>query len=154
MRDVLFSLQPTVRLDVAAPEQALSYWTPCVIPSVVRLQPFNRCALTPSQVFDQVGIARYEHSSPALHGPVEDGKAGPLGNVVRNPSSVAADVELEAEVVERGPEIVNTVAEDKRPGGIEWLDFANVKAILQSFAVSFDSDGAQLAIHPPRGVRL
>jgi hypothetical protein len=115
----------------------------CIVPSVVRLQPGNRCPFFLPKVLDFF---------PSLSGTTPrffpDRKHALFCDGDGDTAAKTSHMELVDQVIEGSPQVMEAVTDEKRPRRVEWFDVSDVEAIFQSVVLSFGSDGAKLAVDP------
>jgi hypothetical protein len=134
--------------------QAVSQSTQVVIPSLVRLQPLNRCDVASREVFDGIGITDAPDlplASATVVDPasVVDRERGHVDNLRRNIAPVVPEVELVGEVVQGRPQVVEAVPDDQRPVRMDRVNLTDAQAILEAFSLCFDGNGVRLLISAP-----
>ena len=122
------------------------------VPSVVRLQPLNRCALLRSETTNLIPLVGGLRDSWLYLWPVkENGEHrifdGAAGHIFKAP--IVPDMHLKDEQVERAPEIMVRVAKDEAEVQINRLQLADIKAILKSISIALHPDGVECVIEPP-----
>ena len=120
-----------------------------VVPSLVRLQPLNRCPLALAKAFDCRPLSSGQ-APPTLGGGwlfVDRESRISKGTLWKGLPFGLTDVELKDEMVESSTDTVQTVTENEGKSPVQRLNLSDVEAIFQSFTMTFGPNGPRLAVH-------
>ena len=121
-----------------------------LIPSIVRLQSLDDCLR--SWVDAPDFVATFPHQ-PVLV--AKDGKLRPpIEGVGQGAASVVRDREFVGEVVERGAEVVETVADDEAELWRDWIGESDVHELLAALTVDMTVVSVRVSVSPLTNLRL